>query len=292
MRLLLVLGCLTLAACGTISRIDRDPAYIVQPGDTLYSIAWRYDVDYRTLASWNDLENPDLILVGQRIRLTAPGSANGAPRTPTPAAQASRTEPARPTQRAATPPARTGQRADTPPRAGQGNAAPAPQPDRRVAVPGPAVPPRAPDSSGPAVAPRTSTPPAATPAPGSAAPSRWQWPTQGAVISEFGSTEAISSGIGIGGQAGQSINAAADGNVVYAGSGLNRYGQLVIIKHDDTFLSAYGYNDRLLVDQGDVVRQGQKIAEMGLGPERTARLHFEIRRNGVPVNPAQYLSAR
>lgn len=112
------------------------------------------------------------------------------------------------------------------------------------------------------------------------------------MISEFGSTEAISSGIGIGGQAGQSINAAADGNVVYAGSGLNRYGQLVIIKHDDTFLSAYGYNDRLLVDQGDDVRQGQKIAEMGFGPERTARLHFEIRRNGVPVNPAQYLSAR
>lgn len=297
MRLVLILGCLALAACGTISRIDRDPAYIVQPGDTLYSIAWRYGVDYRTLASWNELENPDLILVGQRIRLPPSALAQDDSRAAPSAAQASANAPA---QRAAT----AEQAAAPPARAGQGDAAPAQPSDRGVAVPGPAVPSRGSVASGPtsgpsasrgaAVAGDASSAPSASrsPAPESAAASRWQWPTQGPVISEFGSNEAISSGIGIGGQAGQSINAAADGNVVYAGSGLNRYGQLVIIKHDDTFLSAYGYNDRLLVDQGDVVRQGQKIAEMGFGPERTARLHFEIRRDGVPVNPTQFLSAR
>lgn len=278
MRLILVLLFLALAACGTISSVDRDPAYIVQPGDTLYSIAWRYGVDYRTLANWNDLENPDVILIGQRIRLTPPASAEGTSRAATPAVQAARTEPAQPAQRTAAPSVPANPRA----------AVPAPQPDRRGATPGPAVAPRAPAAPVPAASPRAS--PAS--APGPAAASRWQWPTQGPVISEFGSTEAIASGIGIGGEAGQSINAAADGHVVYAGSGLNRYGQLVIIKHDDTFLSAYGYNDRLLVDQGDDVSQGQKIAEMGFGPERAARLHFEIRRDGVPVNPAQYLSAR
>ncbi len=274
MRLALILGCLALAACGTISRGSRVPAYIVQAGDTLYSIAWRYGMDYRTLASWNDLENPDVILIGQRILLTDPASAERSSRAAMPPAQAAPAEPAPPAERA------SASSAD----AGQGAAVPSPQPGRRVAVPGPAVPPRTPAAPEPAAAPRPS------PAPGATAASQWQWPTQGPVISEFGSSEAIASGIGIGGQAGQSINAAAAGHVVYAGSGLNRYGQLVIIKHDDTFLSAYGYNDRLLVDQGDDVRQGQKIAEMGFGPERTARLHFEIRRNGVPVNPAQFLS--
>ena len=281
MRFVLILGCLALAACGTISRGNRVPAYIVQAGDTLYSIAWRYGMDYRTLASWNDLENPDVILVGQRIRLTDPASAEGSSRAAMPPAQAAPAEPAPPAERASASSADAGQRA----------AVPAPQPGRRVAVPGPAVPARTPAAPEPAAAPRPSSAPEATAAPGATAASQWQWPTQGSVISEFGSSEAIASGIGIGGQAGQSINAAAAGHVVYAGSGLNRYGQLVIIKHDDTFLSAYGYNDRLLVDQGDDVRQGQKIAEMGFGPERTARLHFEIRQNGVPVNPAQFLSA-
>lgn len=281
MRLVLILGCLALAACGTISRGSREPAYIVQPGDTLYSIAWRYGMDYRTLASWNELENPDLILIGQRIRLTDPASAETSSRTVAPPPQGAPEEPAQVAARNSAPTAR----------AGQDDAAPAPQPDRSVAVPGPAVPPRTPAAPEPAATGRPSPAPAATPASRPAAASQWQWPTQGPVISEFGSSEAIASGIGIGGQAGQSINAAAAGHVVYAGSGLNRYGQLVIIKHDDTFLSAYGYNDRLLVDQGDDVGQGQQIAEMGFGPERTARLHFEIRRNGVPVNPAQYLSA-
>jgi lipoprotein NlpD len=114
---------------------------------------------------------------------------------------------------------------------------------------------------------------------------RWQWPTRGPIVSAYGGAGALDGGIGIGGAQGQIISAAAAGRVVYAGSGLIGYGQLVIIKHNETYLSAYGHNRRLFVVQGDEVSQGQRIAEMGLGPDRSARLHFEIRRNGVPMDP-------
>ena len=96
----------------------------------------------------------------------------------------------------------------------------------------------------------------------------------------------------IDGRAGQPIVAAASGRVVYAGGGLIGYGQLIILKHNDTYLSAYGYNAKLLVKEGQVVKKGQQIATMGEGPERKPRLHFEIRRNGKPVNPRRYLPAR
>jgi lipoprotein NlpD len=117
----------------------------------------------------------------------------------------------------------------------------------------------------------------------------WQWPTRGPIVSPYGSEQALASGVGIGGQPGQTINAAAAGRVVYAGSGLIGYGQLVIIKHNETYLTAYGHNSRLLVTQGQEVERGQKIAEMGLGPGRQPQLHFEIRRNGVPIDPMPYL---
>jgi lipoprotein NlpD len=96
----------------------------------------------------------------------------------------------------------------------------------------------------------------------------------------------------IDGKAGQSINAAASGRVVYAGGGLIGYGKLIILKHNETYLSAYGYNASLLVKEGEQVKQGQRIATMGEGPERKPRLHFEIRRNGQPVNPRQHLPTR
>ena len=96
----------------------------------------------------------------------------------------------------------------------------------------------------------------------------------------------------INGKLGQSIYAAASGRVVYAGGGLIGYGKLIIIKHNDTYLSAYGYNASLLVKEGEQIRKGQKIATMGEGPERKPRLHFEIRRNGKPVNPQRYLPVK
>ncbi|HEY8521256.1 MAG TPA: peptidoglycan DD-metalloendopeptidase family protein [Gammaproteobacteria bacterium] len=147
----------------------------------------------------------------------------------------------------------------------------------------------------PAANPKRSTAPArrAPPSPEpSSPPPAWQWPTAGTVASTFGSSSGIATGIGIRGTAGQPIYAAAPGRVVYAGRGLIGYGELVIIRHNDTYLTAYGYNDRLLVAQGDEVARGTQIATMGLGPGREPRLHFEIRRNGVPVDPLLYLPPR
>ncbi len=130
--------------------------------------------------------------------------------------------------------------------------------------------------------------------PGQAAAVRvtWRWPTQGSVSSGFGATAKTQSGIHITGKRGQSVQAAASGEVVYAGSGLPGYGKLLIIKHTSDYLSAYGHNQALLVGEGDKVRSGQLIARMGNGPGQRSLLHFEIRRAGQPVNPLGYLPKR
>ena len=120
----------------------------------------------------------------------------------------------------------------------------------------------------------------------------WSWPASGRIGVEFGAKPGSGTGVLIDGRAGQTIYAAASGRVVYAGSGLIGYGKLIILKHNDTFLSAYGYNASLLVKEGEEIKKGQRIATMGEGPERKARLHFEIRRNGKPVDPRKYLPAR
>ena len=221
---------------------DYEPrVHVVQPGETLFNIAWRYRLDHRDLASWNFIPDPDLIFVGQQIRLyPPPGSVSGSART----ASAARSPSVRNESSAA---------------GSRGSA--------------------------------RSAPPRPPPAPVLPAPA-WRWPTSGPVVSTFGSGAGIPTGIGIGGREGQAVEAAAAGRVVYAGSGLIGYGQLVIIQHNDTYLTAYGHNRRLLVEQGQAVTSGQRIAEMGLGPEREPRLHFEIRRNGTPIDPLQYLSAR
>ncbi len=134
-------------------------------------------------------------------------------------------------------------------------------------------------------------PPALPPLPASPSPA-WQWPTAGRVAVEFGQRPGTGTGMLVGGRAGQPVHAAADGRVVYAGGGLIGYGKLIIVKHNDTYLSAYGHNASLLVREGQTIRQGQRIATMGEGPGKTPRLHFEIRRNGKPVDPRQYLPAR
>ena len=109
------------------------------------------------------------------------------------------------------------------------------------------------------------------------------------MVSAYGSASGTGKGIAIGGVVGQDVRAAAPGRVVYAGDGLVGYGQLLIIKHNDTYLSAYGHNDRLVVAEGDTVERGQVIAAMGMGPGRLPQLHFEIRRNGTPVDPLGHL---
>ena len=123
-------------------------------------------------------------------------------------------------------------------------------------------------------------------------PPRWTWPTAGGIVVPFGGRPGSGTGVLIAGDNGQPIRAAASGRVVYAGGGLGSYGRLIIVKHNDTYLSAYGHNASLLVAEGEEVRQGQRIATMGEGPGREPRLHFEIRRNGKPVNPRQFLPAR
>jgi lipoprotein NlpD len=120
----------------------------------------------------------------------------------------------------------------------------------------------------------------------------WSWPTDGRIDVRFGDKPGTGTGVLINGKIGQRINASASGQVVYAGGGLIGYGKLIILKHNDTYLSAYGYSESLLVKEGDRISQGQQIATMGEGPERKPRLHFEIRRNGQPVDPQKFLPRR
>ena len=139
--------------------------------------------------------------------------------------------------------------------------------------------------------------PSGTPQPPVEPPPRWQWPVSGAVLSRYGESPLTASGIQIGGQLGESVRAAAAGEVVYSGSGLIGYGELLIIKHSDNWLTAYGYNQVRLVAEGDRVAAGQQIARMGEGPmpggnKRRAMLHFEIRRIGQPLDPLTLLPAR
>ena len=273
---LLWIGLMT-AAC-TPTLVGFQPrVHVVQSGDTMMAIAWRYQLDLRDLVRWNELENPDLILIGQRLFLTPPagsGQSNAtvsrpsrdpssSPRTASTDSNAAGTAPSPPQPPAveapasAPPPAPTGTA-----RAGSGQTA--------AARPAPAV---------QAPSPRLAVLPAPT----------WQWPVRGPVVSPYGAAQGTGGGIGIGGALGTDIRASAPGQVVYAGGGLAAYGNLIIIKHNDTFLSAYGHNDELLVSEGDAVRQGQVIARMGMGPERQPQVHFEIRRNGMPVDPLERL---
>jgi lipoprotein NlpD len=220
------------------------PVHVVQRGETLYKIAFQHRVDMRDLVLWNRLDDPDMLRVGQRLRLVPPRGF-------------------------VAPPVRA--------------AAPVPR-SVPAAQGAPSPPPRAPTTSAPAPAPRA-------PAPAPLRVTGWAWPTDGRVVSRFGSAGGVGSGITIAGSRGQPVRAAGAGRVVYAGGGLIGYGQLVIIKHDDTFLSAYGYNSELLVTQGQDVPRGATIALMGEGPERLPRLHFEIRRNGAPVDPLLFVQA-
>ena len=221
------------SAC-TSSLFSWEPdTYTIQPGDTVYSIAFRYGLDYRELARWNSLDSRYLIHPGDTLRLKP---SSGGSRTRTAA-----TSSAPPTQPSA---------------AGK--------------------------SSGSGATSRTVSDPAPT----------WAWPTDGEVTARFKRNANGNKGINISGRSGQSVGAAAGGRVVYSGSGLIGYGPLIIVKHNNTYLSAYGHNRKLLVREGDQVKPGQKIAEMGEGPGNTPVLHFEIRRNGQPVDPLSYLPHR
>jgi lipoprotein NlpD len=254
------------------------PTHVVKRGETLVSIALQYGLDYRELAAWNGITNINVIGVGQLLLLAAPAGTPplGAPLT-TPLVQAGPPIEARPL--ANTPSAKVEPRGQK-----------LPFSDRALAQLG------APESGGPALA---GLPPAASaeaplalaPEPEKAAGTDsedvdWMWPAKGKVLAGF--TEA-SKGMDIAGRKGAPVLAAAGGRVVYAGAGLRGYGKLVIIKHNNTWLSAYAHNDNLLVKEQQDVRKGQKIAEMGSSDADQVKLHFEVRRQGKPVDPAKVL---
>lgn len=117
----------------------------------------------------------------------------------------------------------------------------------------------------------------------------WQWPVKGEIVNTFSGSDPGKKGLDIGGRMGQAVQAAADGKVVYSGSGLRGYGKLIIIKHNTTYFSAYAYNSKLHVREDDTVKSGQHIADMGNNGSGPAMLHFEIRRNGTPQDPMKYL---
>lgn len=233
-RALLLSVCL-LAGCGpgayrweTHGSADplEDEVYEVRRGDTLYSIAWRYGLDFREIARRNGIGAEYTIYPGQELRLT--GSAD------------------------ATIPATPEQGAQTPVVVAKRNVAPS------------------------------------QPMPAGA----WRWPANGPLLAKFGDANATGKGIAIGGTPGDSIVAAADGKVVYAGSGLIGYGTIIIVKHSEEYLSAYGHNETIYVREGEQVEQGDRIASMGRGPGNQPMLHFEIRINGNAVDPLKYLPSR
>ncbi len=230
--------------------------YTVQRGDTLFSIAFRYGWDWKALAARNGIPPPYVIRPGQKIRF-----GNGASQPAAPTAVASASTPVVTTM---------------------------PTPSAPVLI----VP--QPVTGTPATAPRPVTPTVATTPTQSVdrSPSGWAWPANGVLIGKFSSNGSLNKGIDIAGELGQPVLAASDGSVVYAGSGLRGYGELVIIKHSDTYVSAYGHNRRLLVREGEQVKAGQTVAEMGSTGTDRVKLHFEIRRQGKPVDPLQYLPRR
>lgn len=229
-------------------------SYRVQPGDTLYSIAWRYGLDYSRLAAANKIVPPFIIQAGQRLALRE------ADVSATPERRAASTPQRKPIEPVPLPP---------PPRPV------ADAPATRVPVPRPA-PPKPPMR---AVA---STPDAAV--------GDWRWPAKGPVVRQFSST--VHKGIDIAGDEGDPVVAVAAGQVVYAGTGIPGYGELLIVRHNARYLSAYGHNDRLLVGEGDRVTTGQQIATRGSSGTNAVKLHFEIRENGKPIDPMGLLPAR
>lgn len=287
-------------------------AHKVVAGDTLYSIAFKNGLDYRELARINRIESPFRIFVGQELKLADPPPREQAAVTALAAPPAGQTTitalPETPRQpapnatvdaraaRGATPPGNeraaptaVARPPASPVAASPVAATPAPVPVPVPAPPTPAGDPTAVPSRSGALAPGTNTTATVAPVLNSGGVS-WRWPAGGRVVGTFVSGDQTRQGIDIAGSAGANVAAAADGTVVYSGNGLLGYGELVIVKHSASFLSAYGHNRKRLVKEGDAVKAGQAIAEMG-GSNREM-LHFEIRRNGKPVNPLEYLPAR
>ena len=225
----IAVAALLLASCVMVkpqSTVSRGPGwYTVKVSDTLYSIAWRYGLDYKQLARWNKIGVNSPIHPGQRLRLLRPSNQSVATNKTKKATSTTKAKPA-------------------------GSKKSDPGSNRN--------------------------------------PAKWVWPTRGKPLNTFLASQLDRRGIDIAGKLGQPVRATADGKVVYSGNGLAGYGNLIIIKHSDTYLSAYAYCQERLVREGTTVKAGKQVAKMGR-KDNIAQLHFEIRRNGKPVDPMKYL---
>lgn len=221
--------------------------YTVKPGDTLIRIGLEHGQSWKDIARWSNLENANLIEVGQVVRVVPPGTNLAASSASSSGSSAGR--------------------GVAPVVVGSADPAPSVTPTPAEPAPAPKAPAPTADSS-----------------------QGFIWPASGAVLAGF--DESRNKGVDIGGKAGDPVAAAADGRVVYAGAGLRGYGNLIILKHNDTYLTAYAHNQKLLVKEDQNVKKGQKIAEMGNTDADRVKLHFEVRRQGKPVDPSRYLPAR
>ena len=219
---------LFLTACTAIKQLNTNGPgwYIVKPSDTLYSVAWRYGLDFQQLAAWNEISEPFLIKPGQQLTLL--------------------------------------KTAKKPSKTDSGTINAPNNLKKSVVVVKPLTP-----SYNRAIL--------------------WRWPTQGKLINRFSIKALDRRGIDIAGKVGQPIYAVADGKIVYSGTGLSSYGNLIIVKHDNTYLSAYAYNSNRLVQEGNIVKRGAHIADMGRGKGAKPMLHFQIRKKGKSVDPLLYL---
>jgi len=230
--------------------------YTVKPGDTVIRIGLETGQSHKDISRWNALENPNRIEVGQVLRIVPPVADTAVVAKPVSSGTVTTT----PIASAASPSTAT---AVAPAKAASAPVAGKPA----AAAPAPVVVPAGGDEE-----------------------IAWIWPAKGAVVGEF--DDAKNKGVDIAGAAGDPVLASADGKVVYAGAGLRGYGNLVILKHNNTYLTAYAHNQSLLVKEDQSVKKGQKIAEMGNSDADKVKLHFEVRRQGKPVDPLKYLPAK
>ena len=243
--------------------------YTVKRGDTLYAIAFRLGIDFRQLAARNGIKSPYTISVGQVLATSKPVVASGQSR-----ARGSASAQANSGTQSSKPKSKSSSSKGTATKAVSKPASSATPKTKSVA--------------------RTASKPQKKSASKSVEPnrpvSRWRWPSRGKVIRTFAAN--VHKGIDIAGNRGDPVTSAAAGKVVYAGAGVTGYGSLIIVKHNDTYLSAYGHNERLLVSEGSVVNAGQQIATMGSSGTNSVKLHFELRRQGKPVDPLTLLPKR
>jgi lipoprotein NlpD len=261
--------CFVIGGCASSGRSDDSPAgqapqtYVVRAHDTLYTIAWQHNLDYRELAKWNNIGADFRLAVGQ-VLVLRPAARRAAPPAPVAAAAGATPQP----------------RPAAPPRVGK----PVPLDDASGAAATPGAPAGSGVATGSSGMPHE---PDSTAAVATVGGVTWVWPTD-----RISAPRPVpGGGILLFGRLGQDVRAAGSGRVVYTGSGLRGYGNLIIIKHGESLLSSYAHNRELLVHEGQEVAMGQVIAHMGTGPHQVCALYFEIRVNGRPADPLKYLAA-